>query len=133
MPKNAKVILGILLVFLLGAASGALVTHMIHQARLEAFINGGPAMREEYLVKRLTRELNLDSGQQDQIRGIVHETHTAMLDMRRQMRPGFEALLEQGQERISSVLRPEQREKFAKLMVEHKPHRFRDRPSPGQP
>ncbi len=133
MPKNATAILGILLVFLLGAASGALVTHMVHLARLEAFISGGPAAREEHIVKRLTRELDLDSRQQGQVRDIVQETHSAVSAMKGQMRPHIEALLEQGQERINSVLRPEQREKFAKITSERKARNCRERLYPEQP
>jgi Spy/CpxP family protein refolding chaperone len=133
MPKNVKAIAGILLVFVLGAVSGSLITHMVLQARFEAFMHGGPGVREEQIVKRLSRELSLDSGQQEQIRGIVHETHAAIREMRGQMRPRVEALLDQGQTRISAVLRPEQRDKFTKLMAERKSHRLRERPSQERP
>ncbi|HEX9080083.1 MAG TPA: hypothetical protein VF795_10870 [Desulfuromonadaceae bacterium] len=132
MPKNAKALLGILLVFILGAASGALITHMVHLARLEAFISGGPAAREEHVVKRLTSELGLDATQQEQVRGIVQETHAAMREMRGQMRPRYEALLEQGRQRINAVLKPEQRVKFAKIVAERKTRRL-ERPCPEQP
>jgi len=133
MPKNAKAILGILLVFLLGAASGALVTHMVHRARMEKFVSGGPAAREEFIVQRLNRSLDLDSRQQEQIKGIVHETHAAMREIRGQMRPRIEALLQQSQERINGVLRPEQREKFAKIIAERKSRRPMERHPPGEP
>lgn len=130
MPKNAKAVMGILFVFILGAVSGSLVTRMVLHGRLEAFMHDGPGVREEHIVKRLSRELNLDNGQQDRIRGIVHETHTAVLEARSQIRPRIETLLEQGQGRIAAVLRPEQREKFMKLIAERKANRLRERPSP---
>ena len=130
MPKNARAILGILLIFLLGAASGALLTHMIHRSHLENFISGGPAAREEFIVKRLSRSLDLDSRQQDQIRGIIHETHGVIREIRRQMRPRIEAELEQSQGRISAVLRPEQREKFLKILAERKARKLKESPPP---
>lgn len=132
MPKNTKAILGILLVFLLGAASGALVTYLIHRVHMESFIRGGSAAREEVIVERLSLNLHLDSGQQEQVRGIVHETHGTMREIRRQMQPRIEATLEQGQERISAVLRPDQREKFAKMVAERKAHRPKEGPG-GEP
>ncbi|HEY4743293.1 MAG TPA: hypothetical protein VIH45_01430 [Desulfuromonadaceae bacterium] len=132
MPKNAKAIMGIVLVFLLGAASGALVTHMIHRIHMERFISGGPAAREELIIRRLNHRLDLDSSQLEQVRGIVHETHTAMGEIRSQTRPRIEALLEQGETRINAILRPDQREKFANIVAERKTHR-RGGPSPGQP
>ena len=133
MPKNLKAIAGILLVFILGAVSGSVVTYVVLQSHIEAFMHGDPAAREEHIVKQLSRELKLDSGQQEQVRGIIHETHTAIREMRGQMRPRIEALLEQGQIRISAVLRPEQREKFARIMAERKAHRLRGGPPPEHP
>ena len=133
MPKNAKAIAGILLVFILGTISGSVVTYVVLQTRLEAFMHGGPKAREDHIVKRLTGELGLDSGQQEQVRGIIHETHSAVREMRGQMRPRIEALLEQGQARINTVLKPEQREKFAKITAERKARRLRERPSPEHP
>ena len=120
--KNFKAIAGILLVFLLGAAGGALVTHMIHEARLERFISGGHRMREDVIVERLTTKLDLDGRQQEQVRGIVHETHDGIRQARSSIHPQIEALLTAGQDRIKLVLRPDQREKFDKIIAERKQH-----------
>jgi periplasmic protein CpxP/Spy len=122
--KNIKAIIGILLVFLLGAVSGAAVTHMIDRARHEAFIKGGPEAREESIVNRLTRKLDLDRQQQEQVRIIIHENHAAIQELRKQTRPQIESLLEQGQKRINAILRPEQQEKFQRIIEERKKHRM---------
>ena len=121
--KNFKALLGILLVFILGAASGALVTHSIHQARFESFVRGGPTAREEFFVKRLTSKLDLDSRQQEQVKAIVHETHSGIRQIRNQYRPRIETLLEQSQARINVLLRPDQQEKFRALIAERKARR----------
>jgi hypothetical protein len=120
--KNAKVIMGIVLVFALGAASGAIATHMYHRARMESFIKGGPESREDVIVSRLTRELGLDGQQQTQIRSIVHENHLAMRQVRKQYHPQIQAILEQGQQRISGVLKPDQQEKFRQIVDERRRH-----------
>ncbi|GFE62239.1 hypothetical protein [Geobacter sp. AOG2] len=118
--KNFKAIAGILLVFFLGAAGGALATYMIYQARLEHFISGGHKMREDVIVERLTRELNLDSLQKGQVKAITHEAHEGIVRLKNQIHPQIEALLTASQERIKAVLRPDQREKFDRIIAERK-------------
>jgi hypothetical protein len=126
--KNPKALLGILLVFILGAASGALLTHSIHHAHSGSYFKRAPAAREEQFVKRLTSKLDLDSRQQEQVRAIVHETHTGIRQVRQQIRPRIESLLEQGQQRINTVLRPDQQEKFRKIIAERKARKSGERP-----
>jgi Spy/CpxP family protein refolding chaperone len=121
--KNNKAIIGIVLVFALGATSGAVATHMFHRARMDSFIKGGPESREEVIVSRLTRKLDLDPQQQAQVRTIVHENHLAMRQVRKQYHPQIQTILEQGQQRISGVLKPEQQDKFRQIIEERKQHR----------
>jgi hypothetical protein len=121
--KNSKAIVGVILVFMLGAICGGAVTHLVNRTRMEAFVGRGPEAREEMLVKRLTRQLELDSRQLEQIRPIVHETHASIRLIRQQSRPQVEGLLDESQRRISAILRPEQREKFEKIIAERKAHR----------
>ena len=119
--KNFKAIAGILLVFFLGAAGGALVTHMIHETRLQRFISGGGhGMREDVIVERLTKKLDLDGRQQEEVRAVIHETHDGVRQVRNSIHPRIEALLTAGQERIKLVLRPDQRVKFDKIITERK-------------
>jgi Spy/CpxP family protein refolding chaperone len=131
--KNSKAILSVLLVFVFGAASGALITHVIHQTRFESFARDGRQPREDILVKRLSGKLDLDSQQQEKVRTIIRETQLAMHQIRQQSRPQIEAVLAGGQQRISALLTPEQREKFEKIIAEHKLRRQGDdRKMPGR-
>jgi Spy/CpxP family protein refolding chaperone len=118
--KNVKAIIGIVLVFVLGAASGAVVTHMVYRDRMATFIKGGPESREEVIVSRLTRKLSLDVRQQEQVKAIVHEDHLAIRQIRNQYRPQIQGILEQGQARIMALLNPEQRDKFRKILEERR-------------
>jgi hypothetical protein len=121
--KNFKAIAGILLVFLLGAAGGTLVTHLICKARLERFISGGHRMREDVIVERLTKELDLDGSQRERVRAITHETHDSIRQARSRINPQIEVLLTAGQDRIKAVLRQDQREKFDRIITEWKQHK----------
>ena len=124
--KNYKAVIGILLVFMLGAASGAIVTHMVDRDRHEAFLHGDPAAREEAIIRRLARKLALDQQQQEQVRRIVHENHLAMQEIRKRSRPQIETILEQGQKEISALLRADQLAVFQKIIAERKELRRRD-------
>jgi len=123
--KNGKAIAGVLLVFMLGAICGGVVTHMLNRSRMDAVVGRGPEAREELLVKRLTRQLDLDSRQLEQIRPIVHDTHASIRQVRQQWRPQVEGLLDESQRRISAILRPDQREKFERIIADRKAHRPR--------
>lgn len=118
--KNGKTILGILLVFILGAAAGALVTHIVYKSRMESLVSGSPGARQEMLVKRLTHKLDLDDRQRDQVRAIVRATEAEIKGVRRQFRPQIEAILEKSQARIREILRPEQQEQFEKIIAKRK-------------
>jgi hypothetical protein len=121
--KSIKPVVGLILVFILGATSGSLVTYMVVQARVESILSGGPRAREDVLITRLTRQLNLDSQQREQVKVIIHETHEGMHQIRQKMHPQIEALLSDSQLRISALLRPDQHEKFKKIIAERKAHR----------
>lgn len=126
--KNPKAIFGILLIFILGAVSGALVTHTISHSRFESFVKGGHGAHEEKFVQRLTSKLDLDSRQQEQVRAIVKETHSEITLVRKESRPRIESLLEKGQVRINTVLRPDQQEKFRTIIAERKARKSAERP-----
>jgi hypothetical protein len=121
--KSLKPIAGLLLVFILGAMSGSLVTYFVNISRMDAIIAGGPRAREDVLIAKLTRKLDLDSQQREQVKSVIHETHEEMRLIRKKVHPQIEALLGDSQLRISSLLRPEQQEKFRKIIAQRKEHR----------
>ncbi len=128
--KNAKAIAGVVLVFVLGAVCGGVGTYLVQRSKMDHFISGGPAAREELLIKRLAERLSLDERQLAQIRPIVHETHEAIRNVRQQSRPQVEALINDSQQRISALLRPDQKEKFERLMAERRAHGHHGGPPP---
>jgi hypothetical protein len=121
--KNAKVILGIFLIFFLGIACGALIMHITYKSRMEAFVSGRPGMREEILLKRLDRRLDLDDRQRAVVRTIIHETGTELKSIRKQIRPQINMVLEKGRAEVRKILRPEQQKKYDQFIAEHRARR----------
>jgi len=120
--RNAKAVAAVLLIFLLGAATGGLIAHLIYQKRIEGVVRGGPGAMAEMILRRMDRNLKLDGTQREAIRTIVQETHGEMRQVRRQFRPQMQQILSRSEERIRQILRPEQRELFERLIQKRKKH-----------
>ena len=121
--KKWKAIVSVILVFLLGSLAGALVTHKIYQHRIEGIIKGEAKPMRELIVRRLNYELHLDSIQLEQLRIIVKETHEEMKNVRKQFRPQIEEILSRSQNKVRAILRPDQLEKYEKIIAERKKKR----------
>jgi len=118
--KSSRAILGVVLVFVLGIVCGILATHLMYNYRFESILSGRAQTREEAIVKRLDRKLDLDKRQEEQIRAIVHETHEQTKALRNQLRPQTEAIIEKAQAKISMILTPVQREKYEQMIAQRK-------------
>jgi uncharacterized membrane protein YeaQ/YmgE (transglycosylase-associated protein family) len=123
--KKWKAIVSVILVFLLGALAGALVTHEIDQHRIAGIIRGEPGAVGKLIVQRLNHKLNLDAAQLEKLRGIVNETGDEIRNVRKQFRPQIEEILERSQNRVRAILRPDQLEKYEKIVAERKMRRGR--------
>lgn len=121
--KKWKAIVSIVIVFLLGALAGALVTHKIYQQKVEGVIKGEPKSMREFIVRRMDHELHLDAIQLEQLRAIVRETHAEMKNLRKQFKPQTEEILARSQEKVRAILRPDQLEKYEKIVAERRKKR----------
>ncbi|MDQ5986095.1 MAG: hypothetical protein CSYNP_01813 [Syntrophus sp. SKADARSKE-3] len=115
--KNTKAVLGVLVIFVLGAIVGTLITRMFYEKRIEALVSGNSQAREEALINMMSRRLNLDEGQRDQVRVIIHNTRQAI---HQQIQPLTLAAREKSQIEIRKILRPEQITSFEKMLAEKK-------------
>ncbi len=109
-----------MLVLLLGAAAGTLVTHKIYQQKIENIMKDEPRTRSEFILQRLNYELHLDSGQLEQLRIIIKETRAEIKNVQRQFRPQMEEILSRSQDKVRAILRPDQLEKYENIIVERK-------------
>jgi Spy/CpxP family protein refolding chaperone len=116
--KNWKAIVGVLLVFVLGMAAGGLVTLGVIRHRWMR----GPQAMADFAVRRLSWELRLDAAQRQQLRAIVADTQQEMKAVGQQVQPQIEQTLGKAEHRVRAMLRPDQREKFDKLVAERKAH-----------
>ena len=116
--KNWKAIVGVIAVFVLGGLAGSITTIGLVRHRL---VHGhGSQMLENLIVRRLSWNLRLDRAQREQLRAIVAEGHEEMKGIRTQIQPQVEDLLTRSEAKVRVLLRPDQQEKFDKLIAKRK-------------
>ena len=117
--KNTKAILGVLVIFILGAIVGTLITRMCYEKRIEALVSGNSQAREEALINMMNKRLKLDDAQRDQVRTIIHNTRHAI---HQQIQPLTLAAREKSRAELRKIMRPEQIENYEKMLAENKDH-----------
>ena len=118
--KKSRPIIIIVLVFFLGVLCGAMAIHLLYNYRFESILSGRAQAREEFIVSRLDRKLDLDDRQEEQVRAIVHETQGEIKIARNQIRPLTEAIIEKAQVKIRAILTPEQVKIYEQMIAAHK-------------
>jgi len=120
--RSGKAITAVILIFLLGVATGGLTAHLIYQKRIEGMLRGGSGPMSEMILKRMDRELKLDAAQRTAIRTIIQETHGEMRQIRRQFLPQTQRILANSERRIRELLRPDQKDAFTRLLEKRRRH-----------
>ena len=98
------------LVFLCGAATGAVVMNMGVHTRLHQPKFDTPAGKALYF-ERMRRDLNLTPAQLDQMQSILNDFWQY-----------YRTVLTEGKSRVEQILNPEQRKKFEQMLQENQPH-----------
>jgi hypothetical protein len=116
--KNWKAIIGVIAIFILGGLAGSITTIGLVRHRL---VHGhGSQMLQDLIIRRLSWDLRLDRAQRAQLRVIVAQGHEDMKVIRKQIQPQVEELLTRYETKVRAILRPDQQEKFDKLIAERK-------------
>jgi hypothetical protein len=98
----------LVLVFLCGAAAGALVMDFgVHRTRIPSFET--PAGKALYF-ERMQRELNLTPQQSEQMQSVLNDFWQY-----------YRTVLSDGKQRVESILNDEQRAKFEKILQQQLP------------
>jgi hypothetical protein len=118
--KNWKVILGVVAVFVLGVFAGGLVTAGVFRHRVHQILAGDQTVVSNIIVRRLGWRLRLDGAQKEQLRAIVGEAQKEVKAVRQQVQPQVEEIVTRAIEKERTTLRPDQSEKFDKLVAERK-------------
>jgi predicted component of type VI protein secretion system len=129
MSKTWKAILGVILVYLFGCLSGAVSTSIFFQHKMIQFLRHPAVALSGELEKRLTKNLELDANQKQQVHECFLENLQQRKDLQKTIQPQVQALNQQTLERISAILRPDQREQFDQN-VEKSKMRFRGTAAP---
>jgi Spy/CpxP family protein refolding chaperone len=119
-PRESSGLLAVAAVFSLGViCGGALVffgLHFMHHMPHFGWRGGDRGGR--MAIERLTRDLDLDARQHEEIRAIIERRHGEI-----------HALIEEARKEIRALLRPDQQVKFDRIRP---PHPMRPPGSPGE-
>lgn len=125
--NRLKLWVGILLLLVLGALVGSLITGMLVKQRIVHFREGRPGAKRAYFVNKLARDLNLTEAQRIKIEEIMGQTHEKLSELRKKHRPEFEKIREESFKQIKKELNEEQKQKLDELS-----QRFRKRFKKGR-
>ncbi len=112
--NRLKIVTGIILIFVLGAVTGAVTTKVYVKYKFGKFIKAGPPPVKGVIMRRLSK-LDLTDEQHEEIEKIVTQMQTKFLDFRKKHQPEMSAVLDQAFGQIREKLNSEQRIKFEKL------------------
>jgi len=118
--KNWKVIVGVIGVFLLGMMAGGLLTARLIQKRTQRAFMAGSPRAAEFVTRRLDRELRLDEEQRRQVLTIMQATQHELREVYAEARPRIGGVLADSNRKVREVLRPEQQEKYDRILAERR-------------
>lgn len=115
--------------FVIGVACGALVTgaFTLHRMRQGGFSH---QRMEQFVIRRLTRRLELDAAQRRTLEGVVHKTRLRLEEVHAEVAPRIEAILDDAYRELLPSLTPEQQKKLETVREEAR-ERVRRRAGPG--
>lgn len=117
MTPRVKGALLLIVAFLLGAAAGAL-GFGIYQVRTGGWRSPRGERFQQFMLRRLTNELDLKPDQRQQVETVLRETGEEFARLREEIRPRFREILTRSRGRIKAVLDGGQQAKFDVLADE---------------
>jgi Spy/CpxP family protein refolding chaperone len=127
MRPRVKGALLLLFAFLLGTAAGAL-GFGLYQGRAGWWRQPRDSERaRQFMLRRLTRELDLRPDQRQQVEGVLRETGQEFARLQEEIGPRVRDIRGRSRERIRAILSPEQQVKLEALEREweHRAERWR--------
>jgi hypothetical protein len=115
---QGKLWTGLIVLFLTGTLTGIAGTSLFYKYERQHRWEPGPAATQERIMKRLTRELSLPSGQQADIEPIVRRVHLEILKLRVQHQPEVERILTHGIADLKTKLSTDQQARLDGLYTQ---------------
>ena len=112
-------------VFLAGLALGV-VSYWFYEVKIAQANTPRHKTAAEFrqrMVVKLKEELDLSSGQVEQVRMILDSVGQGFHDIRDEVEPKFEALRQERAEKVMSLLSREQQAKYERILEERREHR----------
>ena len=117
--KKWKLIIGVALVFILGALAGSLGTQLYQRQWSERFWKD-PAARRAVFLQRLTTKLRLTEPQQKEFKAIVEEVDRKLASLRRESRAEVKKIIDESFTQMKEKLDPEQQKKLEEFKADRK-------------
>jgi len=123
--NKTKLSIGVFLVFLVGVLAGSLGMGMYLKHQMKRFEPGvpPPPVRHGFIMKRLSRELDLTETQRVEIEKIVKDSEAKFSAVRNQFMPKIEEIADQSFAAIKEKLNADQQKKMERIK-EKIDHRF---------
>jgi uncharacterized protein YneF (UPF0154 family) len=115
LSSNKTALLLAFATFVLGGITGGFLTATFMGRNMMKMLRHGPPHMNEFMLRRMTSDLTLDDAQEKEVKRIVDEISKEMLELHRQFRPQFHAILDRHVPEIEKILRPDQLQKFRKM------------------
>ncbi len=113
--SKTKLVIGLLLVFILGALCGALGMGFYVKHQADSFVDRKPGKRADFFFERLSSQLDLTEEQKPRIKEIMRDMEESMRAFRERNFPELQKTFEHHQQLILQELTEEQRKKFDAL------------------
>ena len=123
-----KVAAGVLVVFLAGMLLGGLGTTGFIFHKMRQFSEGSGTLRHHWLMRRLSRQLDLTEEQKPDVQRILDRSEQEISRLLQDSLAEFTAIMERQKEALATVLTPEQQaifeENFSRLRRHWMPERL---------
>jgi len=118
--QKAKTIIGVVVIFAMGALCGALGDHIVYKMKIKKYVSGDRNFYQEIIVKDLNKKLDLDAVQREKVNEIVKNMFIEMQVIRRQSLPQIEAIVEKQRSEVRTLLRPDQMKAYEEVIAYQK-------------
>ena len=108
MMRDWKSIVGVLLVFALGALAGAFLALSLGHYRVAAALQRGSPAYEEFLERRLSRGLDLDPAQRERFHEALSANIEARKQLQAQLQPQIQVINLETRRELQGFLKPGQ-------------------------
>ncbi len=115
MTAKTKAGLLMALIFLTGVAGGVALDRLALWRISPGPVAPGRFAAQASFLLRLGRDLDLSQEQRRELEQIVEESRRRMIELRRQMGPELQSIRERAQERLETILSPEQRARWVEF------------------